>query len=137
MKNLKYLIILLFVTILFSGCGKSNNLKDLSYSEFNSMRKDKETFFVIVIRDGCSHCESFIPKVEEVVDEYNITGYTLNLANLSESEEKEFFEEFNVDGTPTTVFITEGEEKSIMQRIDGNVSKEVLVNKLKANNYIK
>ncbi len=137
MKKLKYLVLILFIAIAFTGCGNEEKLKDLSYSEFQSMRKNKETFFVVIIRDGCSHCESFIPKVEEVVDEYDITGYTLNLANIDEEESSEFFKQFNVDGTPTTIFITDGDEVSVMQRIDGNVSKEVLVNKLKANNYIK
>ena len=136
MKNIKKVLFLCLLIILCTSC-KSSNLKSISYSELNKKLENKETFFFVVIRDGCSHCESFIPKVEDVLDEYNIIGYKINYTDLSEKDDEEFYNKFGVDSTPTTIFINDGYETSIMQRLEGNVSKDKLISKLKANNYIK
>lgn len=135
MKKIKYLLLILFVGIMFTGCG-SSNLKSLSYSDLKDKLNNKESFFFIVIRDGCSYCESFVPKAEDVLNEYNIIGYKLNVSDLSDKEAEEFDKQWDVDGTPTTIFIVDGVEGSIMQRIDGSVSKEKLIDKLKQTGYI-
>jgi predicted bacteriocin transport accessory protein len=118
-----------------SACG-SSKLKSISYSSFKEKLKNKETFFLVVTRDGCQYCEKFVPTVEEVLSEYEVTGYNLNYTDLSDSDKELFDPEYNVDSTPTTIFIRDGEEISILQRIEGNVSKEKLVAKLKSNGYI-
>lgn len=137
MKNLKRLFLLILLVLFCSSCGSSSNLKSLSYKEFKEKIKNEDTFFLVVIRDGCQHCEKFVPKVEEVVDEYNIIGYTLNYSDLSEDEDEEFYNQYVVDGTPTTIFFKDGKDISILQRLEGNVSKEKLIDKLKKNDYIK
>lgn len=136
MKFLKKGLLIVLILLFCSACGSSSNLKSLSYSEFKDKIENKETFFFVVIRDGCTYCESFEPKMEEVVNEYDIIGYTLNVSDMSDSEYQEFIKEYNIDGTPQTIFITEGHEVSLLQRIDGNVSKEKIISKLKSNNYI-
>lgn len=136
MKNIKKVIFILLIILFCSGC-ESSNIKNLSYSKFKDLRESKETFFFVVIKDGCKFCESFIPKLEEVADENNVTGYKLNISDMNEEEWKEFNNEFKIDGTPTTIFMTEGKEVSLLQRIDGNASKEKIISKLKNNNYIK
>ena len=75
--------------------------------------------------------------MEEVLNEYNVIGYVINLSDMSDKELEEFDKLFNVDGTPTTIFMTEGKELSLLQRIDGNVAKEKIITKLENNNYIK
>ena len=137
MKKFKFLLLFLFVGILLVGCGSSSNLKSLSYSELKDKLENKEKFFFVVIRDGCSFCEAFIPRVEEVLDEYNIVGYKLNISDMSEDEYKEFDEIWDVSGTPTTIFIEDGSETSVMQRIDGSVSKDKFKTRLEQNEYIK
>ena len=136
MKKVKYYVLLFISIVLLTSCG-SSNLKSISYSELNKKLDNKETFFFIVTRDGCSHCEDFIPKVEEVLDEYDIVGYNLNYSDLSEEDDEEFYNKYGISATPTTVFIKDGKEVSILQRIEGDVSKEKLITKLKNNNYIK
>ena len=136
MKKVKYYVLLFISIVLLTSCG-SSNLKSISYSELNKKLDNKETFFFIVTRDGCSHCEDYIPKVEEVLDEYDIVGYNLNYSDLSEEDDEEFYNKYGISATPTTVFIKDGKEVSILQRIEGDVSKEKLITKLKNNNYIK
>lgn len=135
MKNIKKLCLLLLIVFICSACG-SSKLKSISYSSFKEKLKNKETFFLVVTRDGCQYCEKFVPTVEEVLSEYEVTGYNLNYTDLSDSDKELFDPEYNVDSTPTTIFIRDGEEISILQRIEGNVSKEKLVAKLKSNGYI-
>lgn len=137
MKNIKRIVILVILVLFCSSCGQDNKLKSLSYSELKNKFNNNETFFFVVIKDGCQHCEGYVPKVKEVLNEYDIVGYTLNYSDLSEKDDEEFYNEFQVDSTPTTIFVKDGKEISILQRIVGNVSKDKLVDKLKSNDYIK
>lgn len=136
MKKLRNVLLLFLLVVLCSSCG-SSKFKSISYSKLNDMLENKETFFFVVVRDGCQHCENYIPKVEEVLKEYDIVGYKLNYSDLSDEEDAEFFKKYGISSTPTTVFIKDGKEISILQRIEGNVSKDKLIDKLKKNEYIK
>lgn len=137
MKKIKLLIIPILIILLFSGCSSSSKMKDLSYSKLIEKLDNKETFFFVVEKDGCPYCEKYIPEMEEVLEEYNITGYVINISDMSESDSEKFDKQFDVDGTPCTIFIAEGKEISILQRIDGYVEKERIISKLENNNYIK
>jgi len=136
MKNIKRIILLIILVIFCSSCSESSNLKNLSYKDLQKKINNNDTFFFVVIKDGCQHCEGFTPKVKEVLDEYDIDGYTVNYTELSLEDNDSFYEEFGVDSTPTTIFIKNGKEISIRQRLTGNVSKEKLIDKLKTNGYI-
>lgn len=135
MKKIKYLLLVLLVGVIFTGCGK-NNLKTISFNELNKKLENGESFFFEVVQDGCSHCANFTPKLKEVLNEYDVIGYQLNLTDLTEENYKIFNSMFDVDGTPTTIFIVNGKEVSLLQRIDGDVSKEKIISKLKTNKYI-
>ena len=135
MKKIKYLLLVLLVGVIFTGCGK-NNLKTVSFNELNKKLENGESFFFEVVQDGCSHCANFTPKLKEVLNEYDVIGYQLNLTDLTEENYQTFNSMFDVDGTPTTIFIVKGKEVSLLQRIDGDVSKEKIISKLKTNKYI-
>ena len=137
MKYIKYLVLVIGILFLFTGCDSSSNLKDLSYKELDSKLENKETFFFVVTQDGCSHCESFVPVLEKVLKEQNVVGYNLNLTNMSKEEDEQFSKIFEVDGTPTTIFVKDGQEVSLLQRINGEADEERIIQKLKNNDYIK
>lgn len=138
MKKLKIIAVIFLLSFIFVGCSKESNqyLVDINYKEFMEKRNNKETFFIEIVQDGCINCTSFTPKLKEVLAEYQVTGYSLNITNMTEEDYKEFDLEFNISGTPTIIFLTEGEEISKMQRLVGNQSKTKIVSKLKANGYI-
>lgn len=136
MKKIKNIIIVFLVLFMFSGCGK-NNLVKLSYKEFKNKLNSKDSFFVEIVQDGCSHCAEFTPKLKEVLNDYDVKGYQLNLTYLDEDDYEDFSNSYSVSGTPTIIFITNGQETSLLQRINGNVSVDKLVSKLKSNGYIK
>ena len=145
MKFAKYIILLFTFCILLTGCNKNDSyLKDLSFKELNNKLNNKEEFFFVVTQDGCSHCENFIPILEETLNKNKVIGYNLNMTKLSDKEKEEFDKVFveilppdESFGTPTTIFIKDGKESSIMQRIEGEASEEKIEQKLKNNGYIK
>lgn len=144
MKKYRFIpLLVILLLVVFTGCSKEegsdgkNYLVNISYEEFVKKRENKESFFFAVIQDGCPYCEAYTPKLKEVLKEYKIVGYSLNLSDLTDEERQEFQLKFKVSGTPNTIFLTEGEEVSKMQRISGNAAKTKIVSKLKSNGYIK
>ena len=137
MKKYRLLLVFISIIILFSGCDSSSYLKELKYNELKSKLDSKESFFFVIVQDGCSHCASFTPSLEAVLNEYKVTGYKLNLSKLDEKQKEELNSMFTFDGTPTTIFVKNGVEESMMQRINGNQPKAKIISKLKTNGYIK
>lgn len=136
MKNLKILFIILGIFVL-CGCSKSN-VKEINFNEFNSLIKDNKTFILYVGSDTCISCKEFSPKFESVINDNNINNvYYIDLDDLSDNDKNSFNKLINVNGTPTVVFINKGEEESTYNRINGNVSTEKIITRLKANDYIK
>lgn len=140
MKNKKIILIIIMLLLIFTGCNKEDNteyLIEINYEEFKQKRENKDTFFFEVIQDGCSACMAYSPILKEILTEYKIVGYQLNINDMTEEEYDEFQLEFKITGTPTTIFLTEGEEISKMQRISGSTTKTKTISKLTANGYIK
>lgn len=139
MKKLALLIGTLTLFICITGCDvkKETRLIEITYKEFKEKVDNKETFFVEIIQTGCSACESFAPKYKEVLKEYNLISYQLNFTNMSEEDYQNFNKDWNVAGTPTVIFITDGTEITTLQRITSNIAKSKIISKLKSNGYIK
>lgn len=130
----KYLIIIFFI-ILLTGCGKSN-LKEISYSDYSEMIKNKETFILEIMQDGCSHCENFKPKLEDISKEYDLKIYYINLKHLKDDESEKLYSKTGTSSTPTVIFYKNGVENTISSRIKGDVSKDRIIQKLIVNGFI-
>ena len=136
MKKRILLVLILFFSFFIFFC-ENNYLKSIDYNNFMEKVENKESFIVEVIQTGCSACKDFTPTFRKVINQYKITAYQLNYSDLKEEEKKEFDSTFSISATPTVLFITEGEEKSVLTRIVGAVEKNKIVDKLKINSYIK
>ena len=139
MKHIKKIVLLLLLAFFVTACsiGNKGHLVSLSYKEFNEKLGNKDTFFIEVVQDGCSHCASFTPKLKSVLEDYDVVGYQLNITSISDEDYNDFYSKFGISATPTIFFINKGEETSILQRIEGNVSEEKVISKLQTNGYIK
>ena len=109
-----------------------SNLIEINYNELKEKIDNKEDFVLCVSRTTCIHCQDYKPKLKKVGYKYKIDIYLLN-----DDELKMFKNTVSFDGsTPITIFFKNGEEKTTATRIEGDVSEEKLINKLKTNGFI-
>ena len=139
-KTYAFICLFILLVTFVVGCEKKQEveyLKDISYEELYKKIENKETFILEVVQTGCGNCTSFTPKFTEVLEEYKITAYSLNLTNIEKDENREkFLDDYDVTGTPTVIFFKDGEETSTMKRLTGDRDKETIIKKLKLNDYI-
>lgn len=141
MKKIITLTILIFSCFLLIGCNNSSKyLKELSFNDLYKKIENKETFILEISQDGCSHCAAFNPVFKKVLEENQVTAHYLNVSKLNEEQYLMFLDDFNYGedlGTPTVMFITDGHEKTKMNRLIGQASEKEITRKLKQNDYIK
>ena len=135
-KIIRILLVFCFIFLLV-GCSSSDRIKDVSFSKLKSMINNKETFILEIMQDGCSHCQEFKPKFEDVLKENDLTAYSINLAKLSEEDSDELSKIYSFDGTPTVIFVKDGVEEPIIKRIVGSKSRDEIRQKLKNAGFIK
>lgn len=135
-KILKAIVLLFIVTIMLCGCSKKEHIIEISLDEFKEKMANKESFVLYVGNEGCTHCISYRPVLEQVLEDYDITIYQVDNSKLDNKEFAEFRTYVNISGTPTVAFITDGEEESTLNRITGEVSRETTIERFKSNGYI-
>ena len=143
-ENKINLIIILVVILLVGGVAlfllkdnfKTNYVTSISIDELKEKIDNKESFILVFTQDTCSHCKAYLPTLTKIGKEYNLTFYDLSTTNLSDEDKNYVRSIANYTGTPTTIFIENGEEKNTTTRIEGNVSESRVIEKLKAMGYI-
>lgn len=121
---------------MISGCS-SKTYQEISYADLNDKLDNKENFILFIGSSTCSACASYEVTLNDVIKEYGTDVYYVDLSKLSDKEESSLTSKFPITGTPTTVFITGGEEDDTHNRIVGSVKKSKIIEKFKDNNYIK
>ena len=115
----------------------SKYLKEISYAELEKKITNKDNFILVFSRTTCSHCAEFKPILASTLADYDITAYVVELDQLTDEENAKLKDIANVSGTPTTIFMQNGEETTTASRMVGsNHTKEDIVKKLKAFGYI-
>ena len=146
MKKKTYLIILIILLILlFVSLGvlyirkkeEENTLVyEINMQQLEEKINNKDTFILVMTQTGCVHCQSYLPTIKKVSREYGVTFYVLNRAKLSKEEYNRLKDIANISGTPSTIFIVDGEEKTALNRLTGSIEKSRLVEKLISEGYI-
>jgi len=138
---MKKVIVILTILLCITGCGLSSDKDkytktiDISYEKYLKKIENKDEFVLLLWQTGCSHCETFEPKLEEVIREYNVKIYSINLANLTNVEYAKIKNKTFINGTPTTVYIKNG--VTDVNKIIGDKDEDSIVKFLKNINYIK
>lgn len=110
-------------------------IKEISYSDYEKQIESDKPFIVMIVNDGCSYCEKFIPVMKEVSEEYKIPVSSINLANLTQ-EEYSALAKSNVYlkteqwGTPTTLIL---KGKRVIDSLGGYTDKEALISFMEEN----
>ncbi len=106
-------------------------LQLLSYQEYQDKIDQKESFVVVLSRESCSHCASFLPVAEEFAKTNNVPMYYVDTDTFTE-EEWNTFEKSNTFlkknsgkwGTPTTVVLA---GKEAVDYVEGETTSEKLL----------
>lgn len=133
---MKKLVILMTILFMMTGCSKTT-YDEISYSELNEMIENKEDFILFIGSSTCSACAAYEITLNDIIKEYNVDVKYIDLSELSDEDESALVSEFPITGTPTTVFITDGDEEDTHNRIDGNAKKSKIIEKFEENGYIK
>lgn len=120
-----------------SSVENNSRLIKVSLEELENMVKNKESFMLVLTQTNCSHCISYKPTLVEVLEDTAQIAYEIDIQPLSLDEKERVYKIARVSGTPTTVFISEGEEKDTSLRLIGSVSSSKLKERLKETGYIK
>ena len=122
---------------MFTGCSGNKTYNEISYEQLNNMLDNKESFILFIGSSTCSACSTYEVTLNEVIEKYGTDVKYIDLSKLTSKEESELVSMFPITGTPTTVFITKGEEKDTYNRIVGSVKQSKIIEKFKENGYIK
>ncbi|MBP3920534.1 MAG: thioredoxin fold domain-containing protein [Bacilli bacterium] len=137
MKKIIFML-LITLTIILTGCGKKITTYDeIDYEKYKKMMENKETFSLVVGSSTCSHCSMFKGTMEKFISNYQINVKYIDISKLSEEDYKLFMSEIGVKSTPTTVFVKDGKQTSVYNRIVGAESYSNVVKAYTKMEYIK
>ena len=110
----------------------------IGYKEIIEKIEDKEDLILLISQTTCSHCENYKPKLKDVAKKYKLHVYYIDVDLLDEDEydELNYYLSFASSGTPITIFLKDGNESTVANRIKGDSSKDKIVKKLKSNGFI-
>ncbi len=131
-----FIIVILGVVLLFF-MRKNNTYEEISYAELNEMLKNKDDFVLFIGSNTCSACTVYRGTLNDVIGEYGVDVKYIDLSKLSKTESSKLTSKFPITGTPTTIFITDGDEEDSHNRIVGSAVKSKIIEKFKENGYIK
>lgn len=132
----KFLVLILFMVIFISGCGKRTTYDEISYSEFKKLIENKESFPLVIGSSTCSACTLFRPTMEAFIKKYNIDVKYIDISKLSEDDNGELSSIIGFKSTPTTVFFKNGEQTSAYYRIVGSEDMNGVIEAYKRMGYI-
>lgn len=130
-------IITAIIFVLIYNVVKKDYFIKLNYEEFFNKWENDDTFALVISKSKCPYCELYTPKIEKISQKYKLNIYYIEVDSFTADESSAFSNLIPYSGTPTTVFIKNGEELSKATRINGNTNEEKIINKFKANEFIK
>lgn len=123
--------------LIINNKDKKTYFQEIKYTEVINKMDSKENFVLCISQTTCSHCQAYKPKLSKVANKYKLEIFYVEVDKLDAEEEKALKKYINYSSTPTTVFITNGAEKTVANRINGDTSSEKIIKKLKSNGFIK
>ncbi len=137
-------IIIIFIAILsillinYTLTPKEGSLTNITYKEIQEKLNNKEDFILVISKSNCSHCATYKPKLTTIAKDYNIDIYYINYDLETKNDQKDLFKKLNFNkATPTTMFFRKGKETSLMDRLEGDLSSNKVIEKFKKMGFIK
>ncbi len=107
--------------------------------KYNELYNNEELSIIYIGRTGCGYCEKYDPIIKEVIEEYKLSYYYIDLSKLTQTDRKNLYETGEVFkdenfGTPTTIIAS---KKTIIKSHIGYMDKDSLVKFLQETKVIK
>lgn len=140
-KKMFLFIGIVLMIIIIVGCifflQNKDGIVELNLPQIEEKVDNQENFILVVSKTSCTYCQAYLPKLDKIAKKENFVAYYVEIDKFSDEEDEEFNRLFSyISGTPTTLFIEEGEEKITANRINGNVNEEKIKSKLRLYGYI-
>ena len=139
MLNVKKIIIL-SVGILLCFCmacsKKLTTYTEINYSQYIKKLENKETFPLVIGSSSCSACAIYKGTMETFIKNYQVEVFYIDLSTLSEEDYLSLQAQTSFEGTPTTIFIENGNFTSFYNRIDGSQNLTNVISFFENNQYI-
>ena len=130
------LIIGIFLVLTTNNDTKAR-LIELDYEEVLEKMDNEDDFILVITQSTCSHCATYKPKLKEISKSYEIDIFYINIDLMGRDNEEKFLKDSNLSGaTPTTIFIKEGTESSVLNRMEGDVTVKKAIEKFKKMGFI-
>ncbi len=130
------LVIMFIILLVLMGITKGE-VKEITFKEYMTKIENKESFILYIGSSDCSHCFEYSRTLGRVIKNHEVTFYYVDIKNFNQEEINKLKSKVRYEGTPTTAFIVDGEEKSTYQRIVGSEDYDYIINRLKETGYIK
>lgn len=136
---MKKILMILIGVICLTACSdkKIKSYTEITYEEFKQKIENKESFPLFVGSHDCHHCDDYKISLNSFISDYQVDVFYIDVANLEKEEFNEFLTHVNFSSTPTTVFIIDGEEQNVYNRIVGALPYGKIVSKFQKMGYIK
>ena len=138
--NISIITFIIIVAILIGNSllsPKDGELIEIDYEQVLEMVENKDNFVLLVSQSTCSHCATYKPKLKTIAKDYGLDIYYMDYDMENKDTQDEFLERFNLSGaTPTTMFFENGKEKSLLNRIEGDLSSTKVLEKLEKMGFI-
>lgn len=111
MKKVLFILISAFTLFMCMGCSlnsEKGNVVEISYNEFAQKIKNRESFVIYVGSATCGHCSTFLPTLEKVVEEKELTVYYIDKSKLTTNQSNAVTKKVDLQGTPTLCSIKDG-----------------------------
>jgi len=131
------ILVLMFVILLVLMGITKGEVKEITFNEYADMIESKESFILYIGSSDCSHCFEYRRTLDRVIKNQEVTFYYLDIKYISADDSKKLESKIRFKGTPTTVFIVDGEEKNTYQRIEGSKDYDYIIKRLKETGYVK
>lgn len=122
---------------------ETHMLKYIDYKEYYAQIEDPEKKVIVIGRAGCPNSDEIKKMANEIIKEYNIDMYYLNIYDYSfgflKEEERKKFEQTlpDIKEEQNTPFLFVFEDQKVIERKTGLLKKEELLAFLKSHDFIK
>lgn len=129
--------ILLIITVLLLASACSSNLKSINLKKLNDKLDNKETFILYLTNED-EYGNTLKNTLQKVAHDSELETFYVNTEKLNDEELKTLKEDFYFNESNIIIFVKEGNENTVLSRIDNvYISEEKLKTELKNQGYLK